>query len=89
MEALETYQRIETVKAIQYTGTAENIRAVEANFGRADSVWEGACAVAGIVVAVGDWMVLAEDRRLQVYSSAAFQARFRKAAPITTTGGAR
>ncbi len=87
---VETYQLTGNADAIQYSGTAENMAEIERNFGRASVVWMDALEVGGVTLAVGQWLVRFHDTEtLKVYSNEAFHARFRKAAPITTTGGAR
>lgn len=65
------------VLAIQYSGTSENIRDLEAHFGTAESIWEDCIVFAGKHLAEGQWLVRFLDTgEVKVYSNEAFQLRF-------------
>lgn len=65
------------VLAVQYSGTSENIRDLEAHFGTAESIWEESIHIAGQSLAEGQWLVRFLDTgEIKVYSNEAFQLRF-------------
>ena len=65
------------VLAVQYSGTSENIRDLEANFGPAESVWEHCIRIAGCALLKGQWLVRFLDTgEIKVYSNEAFRLRF-------------
>ena len=65
------------VLAVQYSGTTQNIRDLEAHFGQAESIWEHSIHIAGCSLLEGQWLVRFLDTgEVKVYSNEAFCLRF-------------